>query len=87
MVTTQQISQCDAVALAFLKSALPKTITVPSAAHHHLIFAPSEVMGLGYEDLVEMLEHTLLPLDHDNGSTVTGQLIHVLVEGTLVERG
>jgi len=35
--------------------------------------------------MVQIEEHTLLLLDHSNGDTVSGQLILVLIESTLVE--
>ena len=81
-------AQCSRISSAFLKTALPKTGVVRSASRQ-LVFAPTSVMGLGYEDfyMLQLAEHTLLLLDHGNAKTITGQIIRNLAEGTLVENG
>jgi len=73
---------------AFFKTALPKTGVVRSASRQ-LVFAPTSVMGLGYDDfyMLQLAEHTFLLLDHGNAQTITGQIIRNLAEGTLVENG
>ena len=46
-------------------------------------------MGFGFEDygMLQLVDHALLLLNHGNESSVTGQLIRNLAEGTLVETG
>jgi len=80
--------QCSTTSSAFLKTPLLK-IGIVCSASWQLVFAPTAVVGLGYEGIVmvQLAEHTLLRLDHGNDDTVTGQVIRVLAEGMLVGNG
>jgi len=65
-------------------------IGIVRSAWRQVVFAPTSIMGFGFEDydILQLADHALLLLNHGNGSSITGQLIRNLMEeGTLVETG
>ena len=86
--TALTTKQCEEVTKEFLKVALPKSGIVRSAARD-IVHTPEDILGFGFKDMEtkQSIEHVMVMLDHGSRKTVTGRLLRILAEGTLVEIG
>jgi hypothetical protein len=86
--TTLTKEQCYKVNLLFLKTALPKSGIVRTAARD-LVFSPASVMDFGFPDLwtLQLIEHVMVLIEHGSSNSLTGKLLRNIIEGHYIEVG